>query len=359
MNHFPPLLELTCILCVIYIQNLYALPLPKQAILKGSKDMIHKKLVLVSLLAISCSSTALYAAGNSNSPNGKPFVEIQEQFTEVNTQIASIEEQMEQLIGRVDTLEERVTVNEAATLSLEEKNNLIDQQISELIAQTGENSANIISALQQIMTIRSQIGELYGLTGDNSADIATLEQQLSDLETYVEQNAAGILALESEMSNNAALIEALRSDIEAIEEELAKKQDILSGKCPVGSSLSAISPEGGISCEYDNHASGLRRVSVRNYVYVPGRTPYTYSYSCGFLGLSTCYGTRYGAPQSRKVIASCPTGTVVVGGSATSYYGGLTIIAQYIYGNGYYASARNDGTTGRYLYSNATCLSLY
>lgn len=64
-------------------------------------------------LCATLSTTAL-AAGNGGSPNGKPFIAIDNQIIEVNAGLIDLQSQIDTLIGVVGTIEERIAASEMA-----------------------------------------------------------------------------------------------------------------------------------------------------------------------------------------------------------------------------------------------------
>ena len=236
-----------------------------------------KKIIMISWIALCLISggSAFAAKGGKSTteqgalPNGKPFQQIQKQF-------ASVDDQINALVGAVEDLEERVTANENAIADLQTQN-------------------------------------------------ADLEQQAADLAATVGDNQDDIDALQDQYENNLSVIESLQDQIDDINTNLALKQDILNGSCPSGSALQSINPDGSITCT--STSSGVQHFSVYSSVYVPGSysysTNHSHPYSCGIFSTSTCYynhvHTNYSNGEAEGT-ATCPDNSVLVGGGYSNAY---------------------------------------
>ena len=87
----------------------------------------EKMMIRYLLAAILVASTGTAFAASGGSPNGKPFVEINGQIAEVQGQIATLEQRMDNLLARVvlnesrlDAINAGIAVLQAETAELEQ-----------------------------------------------------------------------------------------------------------------------------------------------------------------------------------------------------------------------------------------------
>ena len=287
-----------------------------------------KKLIMIGWIALCLVfAGSAYAAKGGNStteqgalPNGTPFQQIQEQF-------ASIDDQIEDLVGRVESLEERVAAGEAAITDLETANALIQQQITVLEGNVAANADEIDS-----------LHELY--------------------------------------NNNLNVIEGLQTQINEINENLALKQDIVNGTCPSGSALQSINPDGSVTCV--STSNGISSFSVTAYQWVTPMTSHRHYRTCSYshthrdswgrtysethyYNCNPYYETHPGPEATVK--ATCPNDSVLAGGG---YYGGghgISITASHstttadTKGQSWIVSAVSTQTHGHYVMATANCIS--
>lgn len=217
------------------------------------------------LISVALSSTAF--AGSS--PNGKPFIAINDQIIEVNGAISSIEEQIEELVASVDTLEERVGANEQAITDLQDENEilatLIDQNATDIVTINGLISDLQAENDQLAIDIAANAGDIAALearVGVNESLIASLQGAIVNVNIAL---GTGLANLQGQINNNFALIGGLQGQINNINALLAAKQNIVNGSCSPGSSIRQIFSNGAVACEYDNTGSNsISRVTVSN-----------------------------------------------------------------------------------------------
>ena len=136
-------------------------------------NTIQKTLTMI--CAIGLAGTAMAT------PNGRPFVEIDNQIVEVQGQITSLQDQMAALVATVDDIALRTAANESAIVTLE--------------------AANL------------------------------------DLQAQIDASTGDVAALSAEVANNTTLIGMLNDEIAVINGLLADAQQIESGICPDGQIL--------------------------------------------------------------------------------------------------------------------------
>jgi len=154
---------------------------------------------LTAVLALASSA----AAG----PNGKPFVEINGQITEVQGDVATLEETVADLIGEVESLTERAIATQAAL------------------------------------------------------DALALENE--DLQLQIDANAGDLVVLQGEVDNNTRMIGVMEDELMLIERELNLKQTIISGACEPGYFVVSVG-EDSVVCEAEQsgNATGAHSTQV-------------------------------------------------------------------------------------------------
>ena len=70
-----------------------------------------KLIKLAGVAAVIGAASVAQAAGNGSTPNGKPFIAINDQIIEVKGAISSIEDQLAELVAQASSLEDRVAAN--------------------------------------------------------------------------------------------------------------------------------------------------------------------------------------------------------------------------------------------------------
>lgn len=184
------------------------------------------KIVCSAALCVALGTVAT-AASNTNkgsTPNGKPFLHINGELSELSGTVASLQDQVNALAGRVDTLEEKAT--------------------------------NLETAIEDIRL-----------------DILSLEDRMGDSEDADAE-------LKAQIDNNVRLIAAIQEEIDAINENMVLGQYIENKICP--SNMDVIGAwDGQIVCA--NKGSAKKRPVEQYSVYTivrmaPGETKEVYSH---------------------------------------------------------------------------------
>jgi peptidoglycan hydrolase CwlO-like protein len=148
-------------------------------------------------------------------PNGKPFVEIDNQIVEVQGQVNSLQDQMAALVATVDDIALRTAANEGA--------------------------------------------------------IATLEASNLDLQAQIDASTGDVAALSAEVANNTTLIGMLNDEIAVINALLADAQQIEAGICPDGQILQFQDANRTV-CQPNNWPSEAGTIINSTLRIAPGRT---------------------------------------------------------------------------------------
>lgn len=211
-------------------------------------------------------------------PNGKPFLAIQEQFQSIDLELELMQNQINQLIGDLASLEERVAANENYIAELQTENQQIKDHLAALQAQADANG-------EQIDINSSEIQNILAALSINNAKIEYLENQIVNI-------------------NNT----------------LATKQDILDGKCAEGYYLREIAPDGGIVCGKDEMGSdGISRVTVTHTGIMEGSWDECTS---DILGICIEWTTHYPAYSRTNY---CSNDYIVTGGGFNVNHNGFDV----------------------------------
>lgn len=176
-------------------------------------------------------TTAL--AGNAK---GKPFVALEGKIVEVQGAISTLEDQVSELIGQVNTIEARLVANEQAISDL----NVENEALNILIA----------GAYTSLDDINLEISALSVNFDTNAGLISTLQSTVASIEAGQIDLAEN---LQDQIDNNMSLIGVLEDNIVAINKYMSMDQHITEGTCPDGlyvvghtaDSLSCASVDGG------------------------------------------------------------------------------------------------------------------
>ena len=120
----------------------------------------------------------------------------------------------------------------------------LQAQIDALSAATSEVLDQINEDLQDL---QNQIDDATQRITNLELSRDSMELRLAELESDVEANANAISDLETEIAQ-------VNADIATLKVEVDKKQDLITGYCPSGSSIREVSNTGLVTCEQDHDA---------------------------------------------------------------------------------------------------------
>ena len=261
-----------------------------------------KKTVLTTILTsiLSLSANSVFSAGNGDSPKGKPFVAINDQIVVVEGAVSTLQEQIDLLVEKVDTVEQRVVANEVAIGTLQDQNIALETLIY-------SNASDIASIEVEITSLVQTNADLVTLIAANTGDVAMLQAEVDANQSMITSLQAAIVlvnaniitlgdSLQAQIDNNLNLIAALQVEVGQIQDGLLLKQNLVNGICPDGSAVVEVLPDGAVVCHAFGGGSGqLSGVSVLHHS--PSIAP--------------------NAPASR--VQGCPAGyNITSGGYATT-----------------------------------------
>lgn len=203
-------------------------------------------IALLAIFLVGIFTTSKVSAAKGNTPNGKPFIELNGQIIEVEGEISSLQDQMESLIGRVESIEDGLTAYSNAITELQNQNTVLSEQIllnggeinalQETVA-TIENELLLLK--QELENLNDTDETLLNLINEKESMITALNQSISNLST----------SLQSQIDNNLNLIEMMQLQIEELETQISLKQNIITGSCAEGESLLSIEEDGSVVCD--------------------------------------------------------------------------------------------------------------
>lgn len=250
--------------------------------------------VLVVILSSTICTTAVHAAGKGGKRHGKRFVAIKNTLVEVQGAITSLQNQIDLLVARVDTVEERVGANEDAIATLQSQNAALDALVQQNLTDAASVEAeigmlqNANAELQaQIDAYSGDITTLQGQLADNKAMIATLQQAILMVQTDLVSLES---SLQKQIEKNLNLINMLQDEIDIINANLALKQNLVNGTCPNGETMVEILADGSVVCDAVGGATTGQLHSVQTFrsVSVPSNAAPTLNAYCppGYIATS-------------------------------------------------------------------------
>mgnify|MGYP002700418612 CR=1 FL=1 len=294
------------------------------------------KITIISAAMAMLIATPVFSAGNGSTPNGKPFAEINGEIVEIQNDITSLQKELDDFKAdvdtRFDTVEGKISAIDLKITDLESQDEALLDQIRVLVQSVADNSdvintilGNISSLNDEITTLRDDIKTLEETSETNLDLIQANELAIETLRTDVQgeydmlaDEVAGVASILSQKLDVAEFMSQLNQYKLEVQQQFDLKQDIINAGCSDGEFLSNLQADGSFDCNAPAAlANGVTRTTrYGSWVTVPhqyyGRTgSYQQSYSCGFLGLSTCYRTVYTygyISQSRYAYTFCPAG---------------------------------------------------
>jgi len=294
----------------------------------------------LSLLALSIMASPTFGKSSAKvnggtTPEGKPFVYVGEQIEVIEAVQLSLQDQIDDLVGKVSTMEELLEATEDAIVLLQARDlalqALIESNAGNITDLQGEIT-RLNTELQQLYldmangdsTLQSQINNLRFLIGALQlavSDLNTLQAQIDALETEntnlklameagdsslqsqidsnnslitnLESQIDSIGRLESQIDANNSLINALVGQVNSLSISIDRYASYMDRECPTGSFLHSTNADGSYVCEVDSGTAGFRQFRAYTQVVMNGNS-------------------------HSSVVATCPTGSIVTGGGYTS-----------------------------------------
>jgi predicted nucleic acid-binding Zn-ribbon protein len=271
-----------------------------------------------------------------------PFVELNGELVSVQGAVTSLQDQINMLVGRVESLEELAAASADAITKLQAQDVILQALIDQNITDIASIQNEILNLQQANVDLQAQIDANSGDIDSLQAQIDTNSNLITSLQSAIIEVEAGSItlgdSLQEQINNNANLIAILQEDILEVERLQAFKEKLVSGQCPNGEALISVQDDGSLVCEpVDGSVNGaLYITNVYNWFGVP----------------------RY---SSRSGHAICPSGYRVSGGGyETSKY--ITSVfynkPSYVWGSGasWHVAAYNDRSWNIGVYVRAVCM---
>ncbi|MFZ2540218.1 MAG: hypothetical protein WAW75_00430 [Gallionella sp.] len=183
--------------------------------------------------------------------------------------IATLTDQLNALVARVSTLEERVIADENAMISLVNQINVLNVLIN-------QNLTSITAIQNEILTLQNQNTYLTSLIATNTGDIAALQLQVSQNAALITTLEASVLlvqnsvinlgtSLQAQIDNSLVLIAALQGEIDMINSDLAFRDMLLGGICPSGEAAVEIQANGALVCAVVGGGTGGGSLTVTQF----------------------------------------------------------------------------------------------
>lgn len=285
--------------------------------------------------------TSAYAGGKS--PQGKPFVAINDQITAVNGEISTMQHQIDSLVGQVADMQDRLTADESAITQVQDLN-------ADLQRLVDNNSTSLTDINNEISSLQTENTTLQADIAANSGDVTSEQSQLNTNAAEIAALQDAILkvnngmislqtSLQDQITNNTNLIAAINTEIDMINANLTTKQDLINGTCPDGSAVQQINPDGSVVCgAIGGDTSGqLETTFVWSNSYITG-------------GASTPPG------QMASVSVSCPDGYTATSAGVNGAIGWKINMLQTGYRQNAVVQAINENPYATGLTVVATCI---
>ena len=270
--------------------------------------------------------TSIKKHGNNLFLRGRSFIELKNRIEALESMVITIQDQIDSLVDKVDSMNGRVTANEEAIILLQDQNMVLNSEL--------QNSSETIESLQ------AQIDNLElinaGLQVLVEGGDSLLQSQIDENNTMISELKLSITNLDdlqNQISSNLILIDAMQQEIIAINGMLVMKQDIINGTCPANYSIREIRDDGSVGCEYDDAGGAGGAIQYREYL-----------------------GYRYlGANTSAEYFMTCPAGWVAINSS----HWGWNFYLHGSYVAGLYAHVRvaNQNPYYTFFIQRATCMN--
>jgi hypothetical protein len=271
------------------------------------KEMRKLQTLFVMILVSLAGSPSFAASGGT--PNGKPFVEINGQISEVKGLVGSLERKVDELYENVQSLEEAMVTTSHTIEEIQLTNAKLYEYAELLNYELIEVSEEIIKLQDENDALRAQQEAISLLVDDLAQQVAVNENLIETLQNTLIDTSNDIY---SAITFNETLLEELQQSLSYVEDSIELKQNIVSGECPEGESLYSINADGSLACRRDSGTTVGDLITV---------------YALG----------------GRSAYAECPEGTTILSGGFRSSLKGYNytdsaVNASYIEGNGWRVS---------------------
>jgi archaellum component FlaC len=162
----------------------------------------------------------------------KEFERVWRAIQENNRQIAALTERMERVETQIATLAQQVQENSRQIAALTERMERVETQIATLAQQVQENSRQIAALTERMERVETQIATLAQQVQENSRQIAALTERMERVETQiatlaqqVQENSRQIAALTERMERVEAQIAALTEEVRDLRRTVGRMEE--------------------------------------------------------------------------------------------------------------------------------------
>jgi septal ring factor EnvC (AmiA/AmiB activator) len=252
-------------------------------------------------VTVCMSSEVAAQTGKGSTPNGRPFQQVQSQFSGVYQRIHDLQTH----ITDVETgLQRQIADINASLLASSGVVASLDDAVASINKQMAANAATVAA-------LAAALGSLDATLAAVKGELAMLQAQVAAGSGDAAENTAAILALQAQVTQLQAAISSHTSRISALESQTALTSQFLTnmanGTCAVGQAIADIGLQGALTCV--TPAGGTDLVAAQ-LTWAFGAGTHGIVVNCP-LGYKTSGGGFDGA-AGLTVVGSFPTATAYV-----------------------------------------------
>ncbi|MCA0936562.1 hypothetical protein LCL85_13560 [Vibrio alginolyticus] len=306
-----------------------------------------KNIILINMLF---GATTLAHAANDKLPNGKPFVLLSEQISEVNEQVSEVENKLQALEDKYDAiiaeintsiegLEGKISVINLKITDLEEKDAQLEEEIAQTISDLESQGTDIATLVEEYKALKAQL-EALKASAVTSSELVVLEAEIETVKGSIKTVSTEVAGLLLDIEDNTALIELLQQDMKNL--TVAMESAIPQGECPQGQFLVALNEDGSIVCSSSDSNSGAS----------PQIT--TLVSSAFAIDKNGLHSSTLSCEPNQQLISG---GYRIVPSDASSY-SDAQAVESFAWGNDWQVTVKaNNSWKGGNFYVHATCMS--
>ena len=254
-------------------------------------------------LAVTVCMASEVAAQNDrgSTPNGKPFQQVQSQFSGVYQRIRDLQTH----VANVEAgLQSQIASINASLVSSFGVMASLDDAVASINARLAANAASIAA-------LAAALGSLDATLAAVTGELAALQAQVAAGSADTAENTAAILALQSQATQLQSSIDAHASRVAALESQATLTNQFLTnmanGTCAVGQAIADVGPQGTLTCVTPAGGTDLMAAQM-SWAFPAGTHALVVNCPLGYRTAGGGYDGAFGV----GVVGSFPTSTAYV-----------------------------------------------